>query len=327
MNKIIYLAGGCFWGIEAYFSKLIGVATEVGYANGKTKDTTYKTVSQTNHAEVVKITYNDNLIRTAEIIDRFFQIIDPFSLNKQGNDEGTQYRTGIFFEKNDKYTKHLALAFNAYIEKIAERKTEVIIEEIKNYVPAEEYHQKYLKKNPFGYCHINVNSAFNSFGEFKKKESTEIGKMHLDKLSLDVMLNKATERPYSSEFNSNLNKAIGLYVDKISGEPLFTTEDQYDAGCGWPSFSRPVFTTAVDFYADNTLTEERVEVTSKVQQSHLGHVFPAFKVQTPTRLRYCINGVALRFIDIMKLRDTVYEKYMFYFPKFTAELFKNSGLK
>lgn len=313
MQRKIYLAGGCFWGMQAYFSKLKGLISEVGYANGNTKETNYQKVASTNHAEVIKIIYDDLSIRTAEIIDRFMQIIDPFSLNRQANDAGTQYRTGIFFEKGDLFTKKIAELFKGYIEKINGKKSCVVIEEIKNYVKAEEYHQDYLEKNPTGYCHINPNAFFNSLSNFKKLDIKEIQKLNLDKQSLGIMLNKETEHPHSSEFNLHTKK--GIYIDKISKEPLFLSEDKYDAGCGWPSFTRPIFQTALNYFKDNTLAEERIEVTSKIQDSHLGHVFPALAVKTVTGLRYCINGFALEFIEFNKLKDTVYEKYQFYFTK------------
>ena len=137
MYKTIYLAGGCFWGMQAYFSRLKGVLTEVGYANGDTLDTDYKKIKETNHAEVIKIVYDPLIIRTAEIIDRFFEIIDPFSKNRQKNDVGIQYRSGIFYPSCDIEIERIANLFNNYIEKINNKKSEVIIEPIKNYVKAE----------------------------------------------------------------------------------------------------------------------------------------------------------------------------------------------
>ncbi len=314
MYKTIYLAGGCFWGMQAYFSKLKGVITEVGYANGNNLDTSYQKIKETNHAEVVKITYDTLVIRTAEIIDRFFLIIDPFSKNRQANDIGLQYRSGIFYDEKDEETKKIATLFKGYVEKINNKKSEVIIEPIKNYVKAEEYHQEYLLKNPTGYCHINPNDALNSLADFKKLNDDEIKKLNLDKKSLGIMLEKDTEEPHESNINLKYDK--GLYIDKISHEPLFLSDDKYDAGCGWPSFTRPIFSTALNYYDDFKIVDrKRTEVVSKIQDSHLGHVFPAINIKTETGLRYCINGYALLFIPFDELKDTVYEKYQFYFKE------------
>lgn len=312
MYKTIYLAGGCFWGMQAYFSRLKGVLTEVGYANGDTLDTDYKKIKETNHAEVIKIVYDPLIIRTAELIDRFFEIIDPFSKNRQKNDVGIQYRSGIFYPSCDIEIKRIANLFNNYIEKINNKKSEVIIEPIKNYVKAEEYHQDYLLKNPDGYCHINFKNVNDSISTFKKLSSDEIKKLNLDEKSYNIMIKKDTEEPHESSYNLNYSK--GLYIDKISKEPLFLSDDKYDAGCGWPSFTRPIFSSALDYNDDFTIPDrKRTEVVSKIQNSHLGHVFPAINVKTETGLRYCINGYSLCFIEYDKLKDTPYEKYQFYF--------------
>ena len=145
----IYLAGGCFWGLEEYFSRIKGVtATTVGYANGKTLDTNYQEVKATDHAETVHVTYDPSVVSLYDILRYYFRVIDPLSVNKQGNDVGRQYRTGIY------YTNDADLAV---IERIM---SAVEVEPLDNYVLAEEYHQDYLKKNPGGYCHINVDDAY-----------------------------------------------------------------------------------------------------------------------------------------------------------------------
>ncbi|MGI6644457.1 MAG: peptide-methionine (R)-S-oxide reductase MsrB [Bacilli bacterium] len=318
MRKTIYLAGGCFWGIEGYFKRLRGVIdTEVGYANGNSEDTFYCLLKETKHAETVKITYDTNIIRTAELIDRFFMIIDPFSLNEQGNDEGEQYRTGVFYEKDDNYTKTIALLFKDYVEKTNNKESYVVIEPLRHFIKAEDYHQDYLDKNPNGYCHINLALASENITSFTKLTSKEIKLLNLSVISLDVMLNKGTERPFTSEYNDN--DEVGLYIDKISKEPLFSSEDKYDAGCGWPSFTRPLISNGVNYSDDYSIpSRPRTEVTSSVQTSHLGHVFddgPSSK----GGLRYCINGCSLDFIPLNKLKGTVYEKYMFYFDKYINE--------
>lgn len=155
MKKIIYLAGGCFWGVDAYFSSIKGVLeTETAYANGKTNKTYYENLKTTDHAETVKITYDDELISLKEILEYFYYIVDPFSIDKQGNDRSRQYRTGIYAE--DEETLQIARKFLEDKQKNEKEKIQIQVEKLKNYVKAEEYHQDYLKKNPLGYCHIKL---------------------------------------------------------------------------------------------------------------------------------------------------------------------------
>lgn len=158
MIKEIYLAGGCFWGVEGYFKQLKGVKmTKVGYSNGKTENTTYRDIKVTDHTEVMYLRYDEALISLDEIFAHYFRIIDPTSINRQGGDRGRQYRTGIYYV--DEVTKEAALD---YIDKEQEKYKEKIVvevEKVKNYVDAEEYHQKYLDKNPAGYCHIDLSLA------------------------------------------------------------------------------------------------------------------------------------------------------------------------
>lgn len=156
MIKEIYLAGGCFWGVEAYFKNIDGIVdTEVGYANGNTDQTTYQDLKRTDHAETVHIKYDEGMISLEKILEYLYYIVDPFSVNKQGNDMGCQYRTGIYSED-----KNVLNRVNEFIkEKQAKEDSEIQIEveELKNYIVAEDYHQDYLDKNPTGYCHINLN--------------------------------------------------------------------------------------------------------------------------------------------------------------------------
>ncbi len=156
MKEIIYLAGGCFWGVDAYFNSIKGIlATETGYANGNTEDTFYENLKNTDHAETVKISYDSEEISLVKILEYFYYIIDPFSINKQGGDIGRQYRTGVY--SDDSKTLDIVKDFFDKKQEKEDRKIEVEIEPLRNYIKAEEYHQDYLKKNPSGYCHINLN--------------------------------------------------------------------------------------------------------------------------------------------------------------------------
>ena len=156
MIKEIYLAGGCFWGVEAYFKEIEGITdTKVGYANGNTEQTNYQEVKKTDHAETVKVSYDNEKISLEEILEYFYYIIDPFSIDRQGNDMGRQYRTGIYSNDEEDLTK-----VKAFLDKkqvVAEKQIQVELGKLNNFIIAENYHQNYLEKNPTGYCHINLN--------------------------------------------------------------------------------------------------------------------------------------------------------------------------
>lgn len=156
--KSIVLAGGCFWGVQAYFQKLDGVeTTKSGYANGTTLHPTYEEVctGNTNHAEAVMIQYNEDKIHLETILDKFWAIIDPTLLNKQGNDIGTQYRTGIYYL--DEEDLETILDSRSQLQSTLSKPIVTEIKPLEKFFEAEEYHQDYLKKNPNGYCHINLN--------------------------------------------------------------------------------------------------------------------------------------------------------------------------
>ena len=152
--KTIYLAGGCFWGVQKFFDQFDGViSTEVGYANGPDAAPSYRDVCESSgHAETVKIIYDESVISLTEILKYYFMVIDPLSVNRQGNDIGIQYRTGIYYTDDDQLVE--AKAVCEAEEKKAGAKLAVELEPLVNFFSAEEYHQKYLVKNPGGYCHL-----------------------------------------------------------------------------------------------------------------------------------------------------------------------------
>ncbi|NMW85701.1 peptide-methionine (R)-S-oxide reductase MsrB [Peptoniphilus sp. AGMB00490] len=304
--KVIYLAGGCFWGTEAYFKKLKGIVkTLVGYANGDSDETNYEIVSRTDHAETVKIYYDFSKISLTEILLHYFRIINPKSINRQGNDIGRQYRTGIYWEERDINSEKIVKDFIEYEEeKIG--KVAVEVSPIKNFVKAEEYHQDYLDKNPNGYCHINLNSAEDPIIDDDRKFVEKNKREFLDDISYDVMERAGTERPFTSELNKEYRR--GIYVDKLSKKPLFSSRDKFDAGCGWPSFSRPIVSNYLEERKDTSLGMLRTEVKSKSSDSHLGHVFEDGPVDRGG-LRYCINGAALEFIPYEEMDDRGYCEY------------------
>ena len=286
-QQVIYLAGGCFWGVEAYISRLKGVNnTEVGYANGRDLSPTYEKVctGKTGHAETVKATYNPRIISLEEILESFFRIIDPFALNRQGADIGTQYRTGIYWqEESQKET-----VINFLREKQSKTSKKIVVEAraIGNFYPAEGYHQKYLERNPQGYCHVDLDLI--DVQEFD----------HLTHEEYEITQLSMTEPPYSGKYDDFFEDCV--YVDVVYGEVLFTSDDKFDSGCGWPAFSRPVSDDVIIKHRDFSHGTTRIEVRSAKSNSHLGHLFHDGPGCSP---RYCINSAALRFIPKDELDD------------------------
>ncbi len=305
--KEIYFAGGCFWGLEGYFRQLPGVThTEVGYANGNVKETSYQKLDQTGHAETIRIDYDINKISLIELYEHFFRIIDPTSLNKQGNDRGTQYRTGIY-SRND---EDLELAKKFIEEKQLEYDKPIVVEveKLRNFILAEDYHQDYLEKNPDGYCHIDLSLANKPlYKDYEKKSDEEI--KEIGDTTYNITQNADTERAFSSEYDNFYEK--GIYVDITSGEPLFASSDKFDSGCGWPSFSKPITSQVIDYKEDKSHGMERIEVKSKNSDSHLGHVFEDGP-EDKGGLRYCINGASLKFIPYDEMDSHGYGEYKKY---------------
>ncbi|TWO20889.1 peptide-methionine (R)-S-oxide reductase MsrB [Campylobacter hyointestinalis] len=308
--KDIYLAGGCFWGTQAYFDKIGGVIkTDVGYANGNSDKTDYYSLHYSGHAETVHITFDKNVVSLAEILAHYFRIIDPFSVNKQGNDVGLQYRTGIYY--NDSSLENEIFEFIKHEQTKYDKKIAVEVEPLKNYVLAEEYHQKYLDKNPGGYCHVDLSLADKPLydeSKFKVPSKDEL-KVKLSDLQYAVTQEKSTEKPYSSEYDKFDKK--GIYVDIVSKKPLFSSSDKFDAGCGWPSFTKPITTDALRYNRDFSHGMDRIEVISSLANSHLGHVFTDGP-KDKGGLRYCINGASLKFIPLEDMEKEGYKDYIIY---------------
>ena len=303
-QQIIYLAGGCFWGLEAYMERIQGVTDAVsGYANGKGDTTNYQLLHATDHAETVKVTYDPNKISLDKLLQYYFRVIDPTSINKQGNDRGRQYRTGIYYQnEQDKAVIEAALKTlqSKYQEPI-----QIEVEPLKNYVEAEEYHQDYLKKNPNGYCHIDIKKADEPLIDDKKypKPSDVELKQKLTALQYDVTQGKHTERSFSNEYWDNF--APGIYVDITTGEPLFSSKDKFESGCGWPSFTKPIAAEVAEYQRDNSFNMTRIEVLSRSGHAHLGHVFDDGP-RDKGGLRYCINSASIKFIPLDEMEKQGY---------------------
>lgn len=313
--KEIYLAGGCFWGLQKFFDCVSGVEeTEVGYANGNLPNPSYRQVcsGQTGFAETVRVRYDGAALPLAGILELYFKVIDPTVKDRQGNDRGSQYRTGIYYVDDQDRPEILAFIQEQQAHYAQPIVTEVL--PLQNFYAAEDYHQKYLDKNPHGYCHLD-REAFALAKEYRYGSSDPL-RERLTRQQYAVLVKGATEPPFSSEYVENDRE--GIYVDAATGEPLFASFDQYNSGCGWPSFTKPLTAEAVVEHPMMAFGHQRTEVRSNVGNFHLGHVF---NDGPPERggLRYCINGAALKFIAREDLAKEGYDYLLPYLEKRAKE--------
>lgn len=315
----LYFAGGCFWGTEHFFKQIRGViSTEVGYANGTLQHApSYEEVcsGNTGFAETVKIVYNPQVVDLKLLLELYFKTIDPTSLNKQGNDVGDQYRTGIYY--TDAGVKTTIDEAIAALAKNYKKPIVVEVSPLKNFYQAEEYHQDYLDKNPRGYCHIPTKlfevarKANPEPIKFKKPTEAEL-RSRLSKEQYAVTQQNATETPFANEYWDEQRE--GIYVDITTGEPLFSSLDKFQSGCGWPSFAKPIDKKLIEEKEDKSYHMTRTEVRSKLGDAHLGHVFDDGPKQLGG-LRYCINSASLRFIPKEDMQKEGYGEYLVLFKK------------
>jgi len=311
--KTIYLAGGCFWGTQHFLGLIPGVvSTQVGYANSKVSEPTYREVctGTTGAAETVKVTYNPEVLPLPLLLSLYYRTVDPTSVNRQGNDRGTQYRTGIYYtDPSDRPVIEKSLH-----ELAASTAGKIAIETgpLTNFYPAEEYHQDYLDKNPEGYCHIDP-SLFEMARNIRiippqsPRPADKGLRATLTPLQYEVTQHAATEPPFANEYFDEFRP--GIYVDVVTGEPLFLSADKFESGCGWPAFSRPIDDSLIVERRDLSHGMDRTEVSSRQGGSHLGHVFPDGPAHTGG-LRYCINSASLRFIPLEDMEEAGYGQYI-----------------
>ena len=306
--KTIYLAGGCFWGTAHLFSLVPGVKnTTAGYANSIVANPTYQEVctGRTHAAETVKVDYDETQVGLSDLLMLYFRSIDPVSVNRQGGDSGTQYRTGIYYtDESDREVIEVMLAT------LQRRHSEPIAIEfgpLQNFYPAEEYHQDYLVKNPDGYCHVNPALFAEARNMSCKSNHKSELRARLTPLQWEVTQHGATERPYVNEYDDEFRP--GIYVDITDGTPLFVSSRKYNSGCGWPAFTRPISQDIVTEHEDLSFGRRRTEVRSASSGSHLGHVFPDGPAEEGG-LRYCINSAALRFIPKAEMEAEGYGEYI-----------------
>ena len=308
-GNIIYLAGGCFWGLEKLMQSIPGVTDAVsGYANGTGEaDANYSAVCAggTGFRETVQVTYDPGQVSLDALLLAYFYVIDPTVENRQGNDVGSQYQTGVYYA--DEASRETVERIAA-LERGRREKFVVEIGPLVNFFPAEEYHQDYLDKNPNGYCHI-PRAEIELFSRLKidpgdyKKPAAEAIRDRLTDEQYRVTQESATESPFQNEFWDQFEK--GIYVDVVTGEPLFSSADKFESSCGWPAFSKPIEEPAVVELPDDSHGMHRTEVRSRAGDSHLGHVFTGDR-ESPNGVRYCINSASLRFVPYEKMEQEGY---------------------
>lgn len=341
--KKVYLAGGCFWGVEAYMARIYGVQDAVsGYANGTGENPSYEDVIKGDRgfAETVEVTYDPELVPLDKVLTEFFKVIDPTSVNQQGNDRGIQYRSGVYYSDDSEKS-----VVEAVIAKEQEKYNKDIVTEVlplENFYPAEEYHQDYLEKNPQGYCHIDMNilleqdvpaeagaagtddgasaagvtsagtksaAATKAAGkivinpaDYPKRSDEELKSLLTD-IQYQVAVKQDTEYPYSNEYWDTYEK--GIYVDVSTGEPLFASEDKYDSQCGWPSFVKAIVPEVITYHEDSAYNMVRTEVRSRSGDIHLGHVFDDGPADRGGK-RYCINSASIKFVPLADMEAQGY---------------------
>lgn len=296
--QAIYLAGGCFWGLQKFFDQFDGVnETEVGYANGPDRAPSYEEVcTGSGHAETVRVSFDETRLSLEKLLDFYFMVIDPLSVDRQGNDMGVQYRTGIYYtDENQISVIHRVFARE---QEKAGAPLAVEVAPLRSYFSAEEYHQKYLDKHPNGYCHIPKKFFLLATEDLRRR---------IGGLAYEVTQNAATEPAFTGQYDDFFEK--GIYVDVVSGEPLFSSLDKYDSGFGWPAFTKAIRHDAVKERLDLSHFMVRKEVRSRRANSHLGHVFTDGP-KSEGGLRYCINSAALRFVPYSALSEQGYGEYL-----------------
>ncbi|SHN18736.1 peptide-methionine (S)-S-oxide reductase MsrA [Gracilibacillus kekensis] len=305
-------AGGCFWCMVEPFDQQPGIEQVVsGYTGGDKPNPTYEEVctNTTGHREAVEITYNPNVFPYKKLLDLFWQQIDPTDPGGQFHDRGESYKTAIYYTTEQQ--KHLAETSKQQLEESGKFNKPIVTDILpaKTFYEAEEKHQDYYKKQRFHYQMYKKGSGRADFikKNWSKSFTKEDLKEKLTPIQYHVTQENGTERPFDNEYWNNQKE--GVYVDIISGEPLFTTKDQYDAGCGWPSFTKPLNRNAIEENMDTSHGMRRIEVRSEDSDSHLGHVFDDGPVDKGG-MRYCINSAALRFISKDKLTEEGLDHYL-----------------
>jgi len=328
--KVATFAGGCFWCVESDFEKLPGVVSVIsGYAGGTEMMPTYEQVSSgtTGYLESVQVHYDPAKVSYAQLLDWFWRHVDPTDPDGSFVDRGKQYRSAIFYATDEE--RRLAEESKARLAASGrfDKPVETEIRPLTTFYEAEAYHQDYHDTHALKYNFYRYRSGRDQFldkvwgkdkdappavqtGGFVKPSREEL-KKNLSPMQYKVTQEEGTEPPYKNEYWDN--HAEGIYVDIVSGEPLFSSTDKYESGTGWPSFTKPLEPGNIVEKEDRSLFATRTEVRSRLADSHLGHVFD--DGPPPTGLRYCMNSAALRFIPKENLEKEGYSQYRILFEK------------
>lgn len=309
-TELATFAGGCFWCMVTPFNELPGVKSVVsGYTGGHKENPTYEEVCSdtTGHAEAVQIEFDPDLFPYEKLVELFWQQIDPTDPGGQFADRGSSYRTAIFYHNEEQ--RRIAEESKRRLEESGRFDKPIVTEIVpaSTFYPAEEHHQDFYRKNPFHYRTYRKGSGRDDFLEkhWRRPKNQEELKKRLTPLQYEVTQNNGTEPPFRNAYWDHEEE--GIYVDIVSGEPLFSSLDKYDAGCGWPSFTKPLIPANIREKLDLSHGMVRTEVRSRMADSHLGHVFD--DGPGPAGLRYCINSAALRFIPKDRLEEEGYGEF------------------
>jgi peptide methionine sulfoxide reductase msrA/msrB len=308
-------AGGCFWCLVEPFDTRPGIEKVIsGYTGGHKENPTYEEVCSgtTGHYEAVQITFNPDIFPYEKLVEIFWTLIDPTDPGGQFHDRGDSYKTAIFYHNEEQ--KRIAEESKQKLEASGKFDKPIVTEILpaKMFYPAEEYHQNYYLKNPLHYRLYKKGSGRQDFIEkhWSQPVCKEELKEKLSDMQYYVTQENGTEPPFRNEYWDHEEE--GIYVDVVTGEPLFSSTDKFDAGCGWPSFTKPILEKQVKENLDLSHGMRRVEVRSAYGNSHLGHVFEDGPIEKGG-LRFCINSAALRFIPKDELEEKGYGRFKYLF--------------